>query len=184
MENNVVKLLDQRYAGRSISSKGLAKEVVDNLIEAARLTPSCFNKQPWRFLFLESDNALAKGREILASGNRDRADTAPLLVIGYAGREDDCRLPDGRDYYQFDLGMAVMNLMLAATEHGLAARPMAGFSTKKAAEVFNIDKAFDVLIVIAIGSISPDESHLPDHLKGKEDTPRERKEPEKIVTRL
>ena len=36
----------------------------------------------------------------------------PLLVVGHVRREDDCVSSDGRAFYQFDLGMAVMNLRL------------------------------------------------------------------------
>lgn len=184
MANKVVEILRSRYGGRSYSEKALSEEIVADLMEAARLTPSCFNKQPWRFLFLESPEALEKGRQVLAPGNQDWANRAPLLIIGYANPDDDCRLADGRDYYQFDLGMAVMNLMMVATEHDLAARPMAGYSPEKATRFFDIEEANDVLIVIAVGYIQEDKSHLPDKYKGKAALPRERMESSDIIKRL
>ena len=66
MENAVIGLLVARKAGRSISTEPLPGESVTQLAEAARLTPSCFNKQPWRYLFLTSKEGLEKGREALA----------------------------------------------------------------------------------------------------------------------
>ncbi len=184
MNNPVVKLLQNRYAGRSIATEPLSDDLVRELMEAARLTPSCFNNQPWRFLFLESEKARNKGAEVLSKGNHPWASRAPLLIIGYSRAEDDCQIKGGREYHQFDLGMAAMNLMLAATHHGLAARPMAGFSPQKARELFELDEKDEPFIMIAVGPPSEDESHLPDHYVGKTKKPRERKEVNEIIKRM
>ena len=179
--DTVLNLLRNRHATRAISSKKLSDELVSELKESLRLTPSCFNKQPWHFLFLESAEALAKGKEVLSEGNRVWASRAPLLVVGYSKAADDCELPDGRAYHQFDVGMAVMNLMLAATEHDLVARPMAGFSPDRARELFELDQDYQPIIMLALGQPSQDESHLPEHYVGKGQAARERKPIEEIV---
>jgi len=184
MSETIIQLLEDRYASRSISPEPLDDSVVSGLIEAVRLTPSCFNNQPWRFLFLESEDARSKGREVLKPGNRQWASRAPLLVIGYSREEDDCQLPDGRIYHQFDLGMAVMNLMLAATQQGLAARPMAGFDPGKVKMVFGLEEDQEPLIILAIGRPSDDTAHLPDYAREAAQKSRERKPAEEIVKRL
>ncbi|HUU03735.1 MAG TPA: nitroreductase family protein [Myxococcota bacterium] len=184
MNNAIIEFLKARHATRSISPEPLDDDTLDGLIEALRLTPSCFNNQPWRFQFLLSDKARSKGAEALADGNRPWASRAPLLVIGYTRKEDDCVLPDGRAYHQFDLGMAVMNLVLAATEQGLVARPMAGFDPGKAREFFGLKLDQEPLVMLAIGKPALDEDHLPDHVKGLAKKPRERKPASEIVARL
>lgn len=184
MKSNVVELLRGRLATRAIDAAPLDDGVVDALIEAARLAPSCFNNQPWRFLFCVGDDARAKANECLSGGNKPWAGRAPLLVLAHAAPTDDCQLPDGREYYQFDVGLAVMNIMLAATEMGLVARPMAGFSPAKATELFGLPETAQPIVMIAIGKPSDDESHLPDHAKGKADAPRERKAAAEIATIL
>jgi len=184
MDNPILTLLNVRKAGRSISSEPLPESIIAELIEAVRLTPSCFNNQPWRFLFLESPAALAKGQEALSASNRVWASRAPLLVVGYSRREDDCVQPDGRVYHQFDLGMSAMNLMLAATHHGLVARPMAGFDPEKIKQLFELDAEAQPLVMIAIGRPSSDESHLPERYKDMDKRPRQRKTAAEIVTRL
>ena len=120
----------------------------------------------------------------MKEGNRQWASRAPLLVVAYSRREDDCILPDGRAYHQFDLGMAVMNLMLAATQHGLVARPMAGFEPEKAKLLFGLAEGEDPLVMLAIGHPSPDTDHLPDYAKELDKKPRERKSASIIVKRL
>ena len=180
-KNPVIDLLQKRIAGRSITTEPLPSSLVNELVEAARMTPSCFNNQPWRFLFLQSEEARKKGYEVLGSGNKIWAGRAPLLVIGYTQRSNDCVINDGRAYHQYDLGMSVMSIILAATSHGLTARPMAGFSPAKAKELFGLAPEDEPLVMVAIGRPSDDESFLPDHYKGLNQKPRERKSASEIV---
>ena len=92
MDNPILTLLNARKAGRSISSEPLPESVIAELIEAVRLTPSCFNNQPWRFLFLESPEALAKGQEALSGGNRDGHRERPCWLWAIHGvRTTACR---------------------------------------------------------------------------------------------
>jgi glutaredoxin-dependent peroxiredoxin len=184
MGNNVVHLLNARHATRAMLTDKLSEDAVADLIEAARLTPSCFNKQPWRFLFLESPEALAKGEQFFSKGNWEWASRAPLVVVGYSRAADDCAMKDGREYHQFDLGMAVMNLILAATDHGLVARPMAGFEPARVKELFGLEEPDRPLVVIAIGKKSDDDSHVPEYARGADRKPRARKPAAEIVRRL
>jgi len=52
----------------------------------------------------------------LAPGNAAWAKQACMIVAVWSQADLDCWTPDGRDYYQFDTGMASALLMLAATE--------------------------------------------------------------------
>jgi nitroreductase len=184
MNNSIIEILHARKATRSISQEPLPENIIVELIEAARLTPSCYNNQPWRFLFLESAEALAKGYDALSRGNRAWASRAPLLIVGYSRRDDDCILPDGRAYHEFDLGMSAMNLMMAATHQGLVARPMAGFDPEKIRHSFKLDPNAQPLVMIAVGLPLDDESHLSDRYKGIGEKPRQRKDASEIVQRL
>ena len=184
MKNQVVELLEKRLASRSFAADAIPKEIVDEIAEAARLTPSCYNKQPWRFMFLESPEALAKSNVFLVPGNAVWAGRAKLVVIGYSKAEDDCQLPDGREYHEFDLGLCVMNMILAATARGLVARPMAGFDPQKVREIFGLSETEKPLITVAFGYKSEDEAHLPDYYKGADSRPRERKPVSEIVKKL
>lgn len=181
MANPVIDLLHARFPGRSIAPDPLEDAVVVELIEATRLTPSCRNLQPWRFLFLRSEEGLGHGQAALAEGNA-WACSAPLLVVATARREDDCHSPDGNDYYRFDVGMAVMNLMLAATANGLAARPMAGFDPGVIRDRFAMTPDVEPMVMIAVGRPSTDDSQLPEHHRGGHLRPRTRKAPAEIVT--
>lgn len=164
-QNPVVQLLADRKRTRALKSTRISAEVIAELKEAIRLTPSCRNNQPWRFVFADSE----QGREGLASaitgGNVAWASRAGLLVVGWAKAEDDCRSSGGREYYSFDLGMAAMNLMLAATYQGLSARPMAGFDPEVIRDLYGLQEANQPLVMVAIGEPDPDDEFLPESAK-------------------
>lgn len=152
MDTQVLGLLRQRKATRAIAEQPVESEKVAAILEAARLSASCANNQPWRFLVLNGDDteALEKGREALSRGNY-WATTAPVLIFGYSKPDLDCQIGGVRDYYLFDLGMAVQNILLQATELELVARPMAGFSPRKVREAFGLADEYKVMVAIAIG---------------------------------
>jgi nitroreductase len=168
-----------RRASRLIAPSPLSPEETGLLFEAARLAPSCFNNQPWRFVAagLEAGGApgpgLATLREALGEANRWAAQ-APLLVLLATKPSLSCRLDAGRDYAYFDCGLAAMALMLEATRLGLVAHPMAGYSASKAAKALGLPEDFVPLVLIAVGRPGPNEALSPSQAE-KEKAPRERK---------
>lgn len=185
MENPIIELLEARKATRAFSTGSeISGGTVNELIEAIRLTPSCYNKQPWRYKFLLSDKEIRKATQFLSEGNKEWALRAPLIIVGYAKKENDCVIDDGRAYYQFDLGMSAMNLMLAATHRGLIARPMAGFDPDKVKELLHLEEDDEPLIVLAVGYPAKSESFLPERLQGLSEKPRVRKDASEITERL
>ena len=88
----------------------------------------------------------------LSKGN-EWAYSASLIIAVFSRREDDCIIKD-RAYHQFDCGLAVGFLMLRATELGLVAHPIAGFSPKKTKEILRIPEEYKVVTLIIIGKHS------------------------------
>ena len=150
METLVLDLLHRRKATRAIADRPLEDEKLDVILEAARLSASCANTQPWRFLVLTEPEPLEKGREALARGNY-WAKTAPVLIFGLSKPDLGCVIAKVREYYKFGLGLAAQNILLQATELDLVARPMAGFSPSKVRAAFGIPDEYRVVVAIAIG---------------------------------
>ena len=150
LDTRVLDLLHQRRATRAFSNHPVESEKLATILEAARMSASCSNNQPWRFLVLTEPEALEKGRAALSGGNY-WAKIAPVLIFGFSKPDLDCVIAKVRRYYQFDLGLAVQNILLQATELDLVARPMAGFSPSKVRQAFDIPGEYRVLVAIAVG---------------------------------
>ncbi len=138
-----------RRAFRAISPDPVPRELVQRLLEAAHLAPSCFNNQSWRFVVAEGES-LEKLRESLAGGNY-WAKRAPVIIAVASKPELGCRLSDRRDYFLFDCGMAVGNLMLQATRMGLIAHPIAGYNPEKAKEALRIPEDYVLITLVVVG---------------------------------
>jgi nitroreductase len=75
----ISSLLKQRVSVRSFQSKPIPEEVIQDLLEAARLSPSGGNEQPWIFGVITDCN-LIKQISKLAHGQKWIA-AAPLLIV-------------------------------------------------------------------------------------------------------
>ncbi|MDF1666454.1 MAG: nitroreductase family protein, partial [Planctomycetota bacterium] len=56
MKESLRSIMESRRSVRSFASKPVPKELVTELLEAAVTAPSASNKQPWRFLVLQSQS--------------------------------------------------------------------------------------------------------------------------------
>jgi nitroreductase len=45
--------IETRRALRSLACDPVPESLVDEVMERVRLAPSCFNNQPWRFVFVQ-----------------------------------------------------------------------------------------------------------------------------------
>lgn len=154
---NVHEAIETRRAYRSLAPADVGDDLILDLARHARLAPSCNNNQPWRFVFVREPAALAGLQEALSGGNAWMK-AAPMLIAVCGRIEDDCVIKD-REYLLFGLGLASAFLILRATELGLVAHPVAGFSPAKARAALGIPEDHKVVTVIAVGrrsaAISP-----------------------------
>jgi nitroreductase len=97
---------DQRqYADREIP-----EDVVERILQAGRITGSAQNRQPWRFVVLESPEARKQvAQTVYAPGNVEGSKLAVAIVVkGNPG---------------FDSGRCAQNMMLAAWNDGVTSCP-------------------------------------------------------------
>ncbi len=171
----------KRKSKRSYLEKPIPTEILNKIKEIIRWSPSCANKQPWRFVFVQNEPTREKFNAALAQGN-EWAFKAPLLVALCAKEADDySRDDDPVKYYQFDSGMACLSLLLGATHEGLMAHPMAGYDSKAVKDALSIPDEYHVQCVISVGYEGILDM-LDDRTKAKDETERTRKEISEIIS--
>lgn len=173
----VTELIAQRWSGRAFDPRrGVAREVLIALLEAARWAPSCFGDQPWRYLIWERDAAAADwGRafDCLSEGNQVWAKHAPVLMLACA---DSLFARNGKPnrWGQYDTGAASMSLCLQATAMGLMVHQMGGFDKHGIREAFEIPERFECMAMIAVGyQLRPEE--IPEDMREREYAARARR---------
>ena len=154
---DVSQAIRERRAYRSLEPVEITENLIKDLAEHGQLAPSCFNNQPWRFVFVYAPDTLREMFAALSSGNV-WAQASSMIIAVFSKQDDDCIIRD-RVYHQFDVGLAVGFLILRATELGLVAHPIAGFSPKKTREILGIPNEYQVITLIIVGkhaeTISP-----------------------------
>jgi nitroreductase len=143
-------LIESRRAYRSLDPGHLSTEMIEKIIAQVQLTPSCFNHQPWRFVFVREPSQLDKLKTALNKGN-EWAKESDLIIAAVTQKDLDCRIPPDREYYLFDTGMAVFNLILQLTESGLVAHPIAGYQESFAKDILEIPQEYQLITLIITG---------------------------------
>jgi len=171
---DVKQAIKERRAYRSLAPIEITEDLIRDLAESARLSPSCFNNQPWRFVFVYDQAVLEEIHSILSRGNQ-WAQLASMIVAVFSRMDYDCAIR-GREYYLFDTGMATAFIMLRATELGLVAHPIAGFNEDKAKKVLGIPDDMRLITLVMVGRHSEEISPLLSASQAE----RERNRPERL----
>lgn len=143
-------LITNRWSPRALD----VNDIISNgdlhaILEAARLAPSAFNEQPWRFIFGKRGdetfnqilNGLGEFNQLWAKNS-----SALLLVVGTKQRGNG----DPHPSYQYDLGLSVSQGTFEAHHRGYVTHQMTGFNHDVMCQTFDLT-TFEPVVVVAIG---------------------------------
>ena len=177
---HVKETIEKRRSYRSLDPVEITDDLIEDLANSAKLAPSCFNNQPWNYVFVHDEEKLEEVFDTLSSGN-DWATNASLIIGVFAKKEDDCNVK-GREYYLFDTGLATSMLMLRARELGLVAHAIAGYSESKAKEVMSIPEDYRLITLVIVGKHSDEIKDILSEKQAKDEKERPpRKDLEEFV---
>ena len=151
---NVKDAIENRRAYRALTEIKITEEIVNELGKAAQLMPSCFNKQPWRFVFIYEKSQLERIKNDALNEGNSWAKNASMIIAVFSKKDLDCVIKE-REYYLFDTGMATASIMLRATEMDLVAHPIAGYKPNIVREILNIPSEYNMITMLVIGKKDP-----------------------------
>ena len=156
-----------RWSPRSMTGQALTLAQVQSLCEAGRWAPSCFNSQPWRFIYALPDTPQWQPLlDLLMDVNKLWAAKAGALVALVARTHFEANDAPAATH-SFDTGSAWMSMALQAQHMGLAAHAMWGFHHDQAADALKLPEYVSTQALIAFGHPAPAEA-LPDPLRERE----------------
>lgn len=148
------ELIEKRHSGYQFDpSKSISKDHILQLAKAARLSPSSYNDQPWRFIICDSKStpeAYQKALNSLVEPNQKWAKNVPLLIVVCADTISKYNKKPNK-WAEYDTGAAAMSLVYQATSLGLMAHEMGGFDQDKIRKEFVIPEYWNPMAVIAVG---------------------------------
>ena len=169
------KFLAERWSPYAFQDRPVDEADLCSLFEAARWSASSYNEQPWSYLVATKDNPdrFEQLLSCLAEGNQIWAKDSPVLALGVTHLKFTHNHEDNRAAVH-DLGLATGNLVVEATARGLCVHQMIGIFPDKARALFDISQDYEAWTGMAIG-YQGDPLTLPDDLKQRDLTPRQRK---------
>jgi nitroreductase len=153
-EHSVDPLFLNRWSPRAFTGEPIAHETLMTMFEAARWAPSCFNMQPWRFLYATKDSEhWLRFLNLLIPYNQDWAKNASVLgvVVSKTLLERPNRDPVPAHSHSYDAGAAWGSLALQAWKLGWAAHGMIGLDIPRAYLELHVPEHHRVEAAFAIG---------------------------------
>ncbi|MDR2848863.1 MAG: nitroreductase family protein [Bacteroidales bacterium] len=151
--------LNERQSVRAYSDKPVEVEKLERCLEAARISPSACNAQPWKFIVVDNPELKNRVADNTTAGRlvpmNHFTRQAPLLVV--IVRESPnltCKIGSvikDKPYTLMDVGIAALQFCLQATAEGLGTCIMGWFNEKKVKEVLNIPKSKRAELIITLG---------------------------------
>jgi nitroreductase len=145
---DVLEAVKKRRSVRNYLDKPVEEEKLLKVLEAARLSPSAVNYQPWHFIVVKDKTAKEK---LLKAYPRNWFAKAPVIVVVCASPEKAWRRSDGEEFWKIDAAIAMQSLVLAATSEGLATCWIGAFDEKKAKEALGIPANIRVVVMTPLG---------------------------------
>jgi YbgC/YbaW family acyl-CoA thioester hydrolase len=166
------RVLEARRSLRSFSSRPVEDWKVARMLEAARWSPSCSNRQPWGFVAVRLEDSSRGAVDAALDAGNGWAKAAPVLVVSCTVAERDLAV-ESRHYGVHDAGIALSTLLLEGVELGLRVHPMAGWREGALAEALALPEGVRPAAVVAVG-YAGDPADLPEAARKKDELPRTR----------
>ena len=164
----VLDAIKTRRSIRHFKSDPVPEEVLQKVLDAARWAPSWANSQCSRFIVVRDLEMRKKLAASVRIGNSATAalTEAPVAIVvcaelgkaGYTGAEKVTGRSDWKisltnkgDWYMFDAGLAMQNLVLAAHSLGLGTVYIGGFNSNDVAEAVKLPRGMEVVAMTPLG---------------------------------
>lgn len=140
---DVFEALRTIVAVRTFQDRPVPDELIHRIVEAARLTSSSRNGQPWHFIVVQDRAMLTKMGELAPSGPYV-ADAAFAIVVAYEQESQ---------FGMSDASMAVHSMMLTAWDEGVGSNwvGFAGRYGETIAPLLGIPESLEILAIVPFG---------------------------------
>jgi len=119
---DVKEAINKRRAYRSLEVVNITEDIIEDLARSASLSCSCFNNQPWRFVFVYDKEKLKELFSALSKGNKWAYNASMIIAVFsrkgyYQPWAAWGKVMSLRDYTR-PLQFAVNTIILALTQEG------------------------------------------------------------------
>jgi len=155
---DTIEAIKTRRSIRRYKTDPVDDKVLAEVLDAARWAPSWANTQCWRFIIIKDQNTKAELAAALAAGNpaTKAVLSAPIVIVACAelnksGYHSEKPSTVKKEWYMFDVGLAMQNLSLAAHTFGLGTVNIGLFDIEKVESLLKIPPGYTVVEMTPLG---------------------------------
>ena len=163
---NLIEAILNRRSIRKYKNDPVSDDLLEKILESARWAPSWANTQCWRFIVVKDKALKEKLRDTLTPWNpgRNAIIDAPVVIVacaelGKSGFRRGEQVTDRKDWYMFDVALALQNLTLTAYSLGLGTLHIGAFDANEAGKIVSVPDNVVAVELVVVGY--PDESPEP-----------------------
>ena len=148
------ELLLKRQSDRKYEERAVENDKLEACLEAARLSPSACNSQPWTFVVVNEAEVLQQMRKATADMALNRFIHQVPVIVAVVLEKANFTSSIGsvikdKEYTLLDLGIAANNFCMQATELGLGTCMIGWFDEKKVKQILNVPTAKRIPLLTA-----------------------------------
>ncbi len=147
-----------RQSDRSYLDTPIATDILDRILESARLAPSACNAQPWHIIVvneieLKNQIADATSEKILGMNHFTKQAPVHLVLIEEAANftSNFGSLVKRKHFPLIDIGIIASYICLAAASEGIGSCMIGWFDENKVKKLLDIPKSKRVQLIITLG---------------------------------
>ncbi len=145
---NFGELIRKRYSVRAYKPDPVEDDVLQQVLEAARLAPTAANRQPFRIIVIRTEGRQAELRQIY---HREWFTRAPLVLCAVGIPAETWVRRDGKNYNDVDVAIAMDHLVLQATDLGLGTCWVAAFDPAAARKILCLPDGVEPIAFTPLG---------------------------------
>lgn len=145
---NVYEAIKERRSVRAYQNKPIPEDVLNRILEAARLAPTAKNRQEFKLIVVKDEQTRKKLVEV--ANNQQFVGEAPVIIAA-VGLTPDYKMRCDVPTDPVDVAIAIDHITLAAVEEGLGTCWIGSFFQDKAREVLTVPSSSKVIELLTLG---------------------------------
>jgi nitroreductase len=142
------ELIRKRRSIRGYKPDPVPGEVLERVLEAARLAPTAANRQPFQLIVVTEPETRKRLKEVY---DRDWFWTAPMIIVGCVDPAKAWQRYDGFNAAEVDLSIVMDHVILAAANQGLGTCWICHFNEPRLKEILEIPPDIRVIAMTPMG---------------------------------
>ncbi len=161
---DTLETIKSRRSIRKYKTDPVSEDLLNTILDAARLAPSWSNTQCWKFIVVRDPATRAQLADAItpvpnlgANPATNAFRTAPVVIVACAEKgvsgyfNGQAATDKGEYWYMLDVGIAMQSLMLAAASLGLGTVHVGLFDNDKVAKILGVPDNHCVIEMTPLG---------------------------------